>query len=72
MATTSFWLIEELQLAADAFATAASDPLSAILIAVGGLITAGASLAFGALVIGSALDTIGDAVSRSPPPQTGE
>lgn len=70
---STFWLISELQTAADSFATAAgTDPISAVLVVLGGLITAGASAAFGALVFGAVLDAIGDAVSRAPPKQYGK
>jgi len=72
MASETFWLLSELQTAAESFATAAGDPLSAVLLALGGLITAGASLFFGALVTGALLDAAADAVSRSPPPEPAE
>lgn len=69
MSTGTFWLVSELQTAAESFGTAASvDPMSAALVVIGGLITAGASLAFGALALGSILDAFGDSFSRSPPP----
>lgn len=64
---STFWLVSEIQSAIDAFATAGSDPLSAVLLLFGGLLTAGASLAFGGVVAGGLLDVVGDAVSRSPP-----
>lgn len=67
MSSSAFWLIDELATAADTFATAATDPVSALLIVVGAALTAGASLGFGGLVVGAAVDTIGDAVSRSSP-----
>ncbi|NHN41956.1 hypothetical protein G9C85_09985 [Halorubellus sp. JP-L1] len=71
MASETFWLLSELQTAADSFATAASvDPISAVLVVLGGLITAGASLAFGGLVAGAVLDAVADAFSRSPPGPT--
>lgn len=66
---STFWLVSEIMSAIEAFGTAAGDPLSAVLIVIGGLITAGASLAFGALVAGGVLDALGDAISRSPPPE---
>ncbi|WP_227132580.1 hypothetical protein [Halorubellus salinus] len=69
MSNGTFWLVSELQTAVESFGTAASvDPISAALVAIGGLITAGASLAFGALVLGSILDALGDSFSQSPPP----
>jgi len=64
---STFWLVSEITSAVEAFGTAAGDPLSAVLLVLGGLITAGASLAFGGLVAGGVLDAIGDGVSRSPP-----
>jgi|AntRauTorcE11898_2_1112593.scaffolds.fasta_scaffold05325_5 hypothetical protein len=71
MSEGTFWLVSELQTAVESFATAAGvDPLSAILVAIGGLITAAASLAFGALALGGILDALGDGFSRSPPPGT--
>jgi hypothetical protein len=68
MSTTSFWLIDELATAGDTFATAASDPVSAVLIVVGAALPAATSLAFGGLAAAAAIDAIGDAVSTSPPP----
>lgn len=69
---STFWLIHELQTAVDTFGTAASDPISAVLIAIGGLLTTGAILAFGALTAGAILDAIADAIAGSPPPAAGE
>jgi hypothetical protein len=71
MSEGTFWLVSELQTAVESFATAAGvDPLSAVLVALGGLITAAASMAFGALALGGILEALGDTFSRSPPPET--
>jgi|GEM_PF-1032290 hypothetical protein len=70
---STFWLVSEIQTVVDSFTTVASvDPLSAALIVVGGLITGGASLAFGGIVAGAVFDAIGDAVSREPPREYGK
>ena len=71
MSTGTFWLVSELQTAAESFGTAAGvDPLSAALVVIGGRITAGASAAFGALARGGILAALGDGFSRSPPPES--
>ncbi|WP_323674523.1 hypothetical protein [Halorubellus sp. PRR65] len=71
MSNGTFWLVSELQTAAESFGTAAGvDPISAVLVLLGGLITAGASIAFGAFAVGGILDGLSDSFSQSPPPGT--